>query len=74
MQALERALTVEHEGWGVLHIAAKGERAAVPVAAAAEKLDYAPQHDFRERWPAQPTFSTPAQTRAHGCARNQDRW
>ncbi len=60
VQALQKALDVKHEGWSVLHVAAKGERAAVPVAAAADKLDYAPQHDFRERWPAQPAFSTPS--------------
>ncbi len=61
VQALERTLTAEHAGWFVLHIAAKGERAVVPVAAAAEKLDYAPQHSFQDRWPPQPTFSTLAQ-------------
>jgi nucleoside-diphosphate-sugar epimerase len=58
VSAILRGLAVEIEGWRIYHIAAAGDRAAVPVARAAdEPLSYHPQHDFAAHWPEQPTFS-----------------
>ena len=62
--ALLRGLAVEAEGWRVWHIAAAGERAAVPVAQAGEEpFSYRPRHDFAARWASEtatPTLQKPA--------------
>jgi nucleoside-diphosphate-sugar epimerase len=45
--AIQRALDIELPGWGVMHIGAAGERAAVSSERARhEPLLYAPRHDF----------------------------
>ena len=58
IQAFERAVAFAPggeeppTGWWVYHITAAGPRARVPLVAAGEApLGYAPQHDFRSRWP-----------------------
>ncbi len=49
--AVERALQIELQGWGVFHIAAAGEQARAPVARAqGAPFKYTPTHDFRARW------------------------
>ncbi len=51
VSAFQKALSAEVTGWQIFHIAAGGDRAAVPVARAADApLHYQPQHDFRARW------------------------
>jgi nucleoside-diphosphate-sugar epimerase len=64
VQAFRRALAFEPEGrlarsgWWVFHISRGGPFARFPLAAAAqENLGFAPQHDFRDRWPEAPPRS-----------------
>jgi nucleoside-diphosphate-sugar epimerase len=59
VSAILRGLAVEADGWRIYHIAAAGDRAAVPVTRAAdEPLSYVPQHDFAAHWPEKAQFST----------------